>query len=375
MITGVIAEFNPLHFGHEALISHVKAEAEACVVILSSNFTQRGSPAFVDKFVRARMALEAGADLVFELPFLFACSAAEDFARGAVTLLARTGLADSLAFGMETPDFDVMSLIRAEDTPAYTQTLKHELGRGASFPKAHSLALESVVSGAGEFVSQPNNMLAMLYMKEIHRNHYPLAVMKFKREGTYRSRLIREDLAGNADMLPEFSCKLIDEADVSDESSLWPLLQGVFIRNRAEDLRKIYAIDEGIEGLFLKHWRTSRRLDDFIGRCVCARYTRSHIRRRLVYILLGLNRWEVLGAMREGVPYARVLGFNNKGRELLRRPSGIRVITRLSQAQGRTEKYFADVEYKVSQLYEFTLSHQDFNRETRKPVIIHNVIY
>ena len=375
MITGIIAEFNPLHLGHAALISRVKAESEGCIVILSSNFTQRGSPSFVDKFTRSRMALLAGADLVIELPFLFACSAGQDFARGAVSLLARTGFADSLAFGMETPDFDVMSLIRAEDTPDYTQTLKYELSRGASFPKAHSLALESVIPGAGEFISQPNNMLALSYIREIVKNDYPLDVMKVKREGVCRSRAIREDLAGNSDMLPEFSRRMIDESEVSDESRLWPLLEGVFIRSRPEDLRLVWGIDEGIEGLFLKHWRASQDLEDFIGRCVCARYTRAHIRRRLIYILLGLDRWEVSGAMREGVPYARVLGFNDKGRKILRRQSGVRVITSLAQAQGRTGRYFADVEYRASQLYELTLSHQDINRETRKPVIIHNVIY
>ena len=75
------------------------------------------------------------------------------------------------------------------------------------------------------------------------------------------------------------------------------------------------------------------------------------------------------------MPYARVLGFNDKGREILRRPSGVRVITRLAQAHGRTGKYFADIEYRASQLYELTLTHQDINRETQKPAIIHNVIH
>ena len=136
-------------------------------------------------------------------------------------------------------------------------------------------------------------------------------------------------------------------------------------------MRKVWGIDEGIEGLFLKHWKESHGLDDFIGSCVCARYTRSHIRRRLVYILLGLDRWEVLGAIRGGVPYARVLGFNEKGREILRKSAGVRVITRLAETQGKIEKYFANVEYRASQLYELTLNNPDFQRETQKPVIIH----
>ena len=375
IITGIIAEFNPLHKGHAELISRVKSEVEACVVILSSNFTQRGSPSLTDKFTRTKTALFAGADLVLELPFLFACSAGQDFARGAVNLLARTHFADSLAFGMETPEFDSDGLLQAEYSQFYAYALRNELALGASYPKAHALALEAVMPGAGAFISQPNNMLAVSYMREIRRNNYALDVMRVKREGEFRSRAVREDLAGNVHMLPEYSRKLLAETELSDERRLWPLLQGVFIRSRAEDLRRVWGIDEGIEGLFLKHWREAKGLEDFIGRCVCARYTRAHIRRRLVYILLGLDKMEVLGAMREGVPYARVLGFSGKGREILRKPSGVRVITRLSQAQGRIGKYFADVEFRASQLYELTLNHQDINHETRKPVIIHNVIH
>ena len=306
---------------------------------------------------------------MLELPFLFACSAGQDFARGAVSLLAH--FADRIAFGMETPDFDVNRVIQAERTPEFSQALKSKLGRGASYSKAHALALEALVPGAGTFISHPNNMLAVSYMREILRNHSGLDVLKVKREGQFSSRLIRDDLAGNAWMMPEFSRRLLAEAEVSDESKLWPLLQGVLLRSKPEDLRKVWGIDEGIEGLFLKHWRESHRLDDFIGRCVCARYTRSHIRRRLVYILLGLDRWEVFGAVRGGVPYARVLGFNENGREILRRHSEIRVITRLAEAQGRIGRYFADVEYRASQLYELTTNYPDFKRETQKTVIIH----
>ena len=374
MIIGIIAEFNPLHTGHYSLITQAKADSEACVVVLSSNFTQRGSPAFTDKFTRAKTALLAGADLVIELPFLFACAAGHDFARGAVNLLAH--FADRIAFGMETPDFDADRVIAAERTPEFSEAIRAELRRGASYAKAHALALEAVCPGAGAFISQPNNMLAVSYMREIMRHDWPsaalahgLGLLKVKREGSFSSRAVREDLAGNAWMLPEFSRRMLAESGVSDESRLWPLVQGVLLRSRAEELRKVWGIDEGIEGLFLRHWREARGLEDFIGRCVCARYTRAHIRRRLVYLLLGLDRWEVMGAIRGGVPYARVLGFTQKGREILRGHSGIRVITRLTEAQGRIGKYFADVEYRASQLYELTQKNPDFQREKQKPIL------
>ena len=66
-ITGIIAEFNPFHNGHKYLLDQAEGMK---IVAMSGNFMQRGEPAIVDKWTRAQMALENGADLVVELPFL-----------------------------------------------------------------------------------------------------------------------------------------------------------------------------------------------------------------------------------------------------------------------------------------------------------------
>lgn len=367
MITGIIAELNPLHKGHKALITSVSAKSRACVVILSSNFTQRGSPAIVDKFIRAEMAMNAGADLVIELPTLYSCSAGPDFSRGAIDLLGRTHLATHIAFGMETPEYDCVSLIEAMNTEEYSRNLKHELSLGASYAKANAIALEKLIPGSGEFITKPNNMLAVSYMKA---NRWGLEVMPVKRAGDYRSSVIREDISGNSEMMPEYVNEMLS-CGVCDEGKLWPLLQSVLLRSRAEDLRKIYGIDEGIENLFLREWKLCRylhnlSLENFIGRCVCARYTRAHIRRRLIYILLGLDRWEVYGALRRGVPYARVLAFNGRGRKLLhdnRGKSEVKIVTRLKEG----ENYFADIEFRASRLYELLTDRPEINRVLQFP--------
>ncbi|MBQ3447559.1 MAG: nucleotidyltransferase family protein, partial [Synergistaceae bacterium] len=364
IITGIIAEFNPLHQGHESLLRFAQSlpDSEGVIVILSSNFTQRGSPSVADKFARAYTAVMAGADVVIELPFMCACSAGQDFARGAVNILGRLGCVSRIAFGMENPEFDAETLagILADEPGAYREILRREIGRGASFPKAVSIALEEIFPGAGDFITRPNNMLAVSYMAGIIRGGYDIEAVPFRRIDGASSRAIRGNLAGNAHMMPGYSREILAEAErsgrLSDEGRLWPLLQGIFIRSGAEDLRGIYGVVEGIEGLFLKHWRKSSGLEDFTGRCVCARYTRSHIRRRLIYILLGLRR----GVCVKGeVPYARVLAFTEKGRGILRmcrEVSRIPVITRLKDAEGETGKFFAETEYKASQLYELTLS-------------------
>ena len=377
MFTGIIAEFNPLHKGHESLMRFASGlpDSEGIIVILSSNFTQRGSPGIVDKFSRASMAVMAGADLVIELPFLYACSAGQDFSRGAVEILGRLGYVSRVAFGMEDTDFDAASLadVMAREPEVYREILRHEIGRGASFPKAVSIALDEIFPGSRDFITRPNNMLAVSYMAGIIRGGWKIEAVPFLRRGEVTSRAIREDVAGNSHMMPGYSRDILENAKregrLSYEGRLWPLLQGVFIRSGTEELREIYGIDEGIEGLFLKHWKTSRGLEDFLGRCVCARYTRAHIRRRIVYILLGLKRENVRSAMNDAVPYARVLAFNERGREILRvcrKTSSIPVITRLKDAEGATGKFFAETEYRASQLYELTLDRQEMSRETQK---------
>ncbi|MBQ6972979.1 MAG: nucleotidyltransferase family protein [Synergistaceae bacterium] len=376
MFTGIIAEFNPLHLGHESIIKRAKSlpDSEGVTVLLSSNFTQRGSPSVADKFARASMAVRAGADLVIELPFLYACSAGQDFARGAVEILGRLGVS-RLVFGMENPEFDAWTLagILADEPESYREILRLELGRGASFPKAVSIALEGIIPGAGEFMFRPNNMLAVSYMAGIIRGGYDIEAVPFRRVEGVTSREIRADIAGKSHIMPEYSREILAEAEgsgkLSDEGRLWPLLQGLFLRSTAEDLRGIWGIDEGIGGLFLRHWRDSCGLGDFIGRCVCARYTASHIRRRLVYMLLGLRRDDVSEAMKGDAPYARVLAFTEKGRGILRRcrkASHIPVITRLKDAEGETGRFFAETERRASQLYELTLSRPDMSREGHK---------
>ena len=245
MITGIIAEFNPLHKGHEFLIQSQK-KSGPCVVILSSNFTQRGSPAFVDKFLRAEMAIKAGADLVIELPFVFACSAAQDFSRGAVGMLARMNFVDKIAFAMEDTNFNFSSLISINENTNYKKFLKEELKKGASFSKAHAIAAEKILTGSFDFLSKPNNLLGLSYISEIQKNNYKLEINFVKRERIFKSKDIRENLEKNICMLPDFSREILLNAEHPDERILWPMLENIFIRTSAEELRKIYSIDEGI---------------------------------------------------------------------------------------------------------------------------------
>ena len=98
---GIICEYNPLHRGHAYLMEQARAAGAGLLVcVMSGDFTERGEAALLPPVTRAAMAVEAGADLVVELPFPYAASSARYFAGAGVGVLDALG-ADTLVFGSE----------------------------------------------------------------------------------------------------------------------------------------------------------------------------------------------------------------------------------------------------------------------------------
>ena len=349
----------------------LRQEFNSIIVILSSNFVQRGEPALIDKFYRAEMAVKAGADLVIELPFIFSCGAAQDFALGAIHLLGKTKFADYVAFGMENPEYNFSPIIETllNEPPEYKNFLRMKLNEGFSFSRANSLALENLFTGAAEFITKPNNLLAISYVLNLKKYNYNLKIYPVKRENDFiKSSLIRKNLHENLTMLPDFSKKIIANAALNHRlcnnfsKNLWLILKNILMRSSSDELKKIYAIDEGLENLFLKNWKLSENLDEFLNRCTSSRYTKAHLNRRIIYVLLNLNRYFAEGLKRSGINYARVLAFNQNGREILKnlsKNSDIPIITSLAKIK------YANFEFKVSELYEILTGSNDFNREVQ----------
>ena len=128
-VCAVIAEYNPLHLGHLKQIEYVKnvLKAEKIIVIMSGNFTQRGEPAILDKFTRSKLALLAGADLVIELPTVFACNNAEVFAKGAINILNGLNVVDGICFGVESgsaEDYMLLASLLSNESKEFKKELK-----------------------------------------------------------------------------------------------------------------------------------------------------------------------------------------------------------------------------------------------------------
>ena len=180
-VNGIIAEYNPFHNGHRYQMEESRrlTGADYTVVVMSGDFVQRGAPALADKHARAEMALRCGADLVLELPALYAASSAESFAAGAVALLHGLGAVTHLCFGSECGDVDALGQIAAlllDEPEQYRTALKAFLKQGLSYPSARAGAIsacreagEALPEGCGEILASPNNILGIDYIKALLR--------------------------------------------------------------------------------------------------------------------------------------------------------------------------------------------------------------
>jgi predicted nucleotidyltransferase len=401
---GIIAEYNPFHNGHAL---HIERTRQALgvdvpvVVVLSSCFTQRGEATLSDKWTRARMALSNGVDLVLELPFASACAAAPGFARGAVDILAATGLVTHVSFGMENKnafaaDSEIILNILIEEPPSFKLNLKKNLDSGQSYPKSVAGALARELRRDVSLFG-PNDTLALAYLLHIRRKNRALIPQPIQREGAGYHDLVPGRLAGAAairraltadepwtvEAMPASSWSFLRSEREHGRlclgtETLWTLLRGVLNRASRDELRRCAGMDEGLENLFLKHCPRASSYEDFIGRCVCARYTRSRLQRQSIRLLVGLDRWTNAALSRCDPPYIRVLGYNERGRALLRRRekngtfgknASVPIITRPGAVSDPVARAAADLEFRASRLRELLLPNPDLRYEERqKPV-------
>ena len=203
-VLGIIAEYNPFHNGH---LYHIKQSIEQTnsdyvVCVISGNFVQRGNTSIVDKWTKAKMAIASGADLVIELPTVYATSSAENFAEGAIKILDELGVVDSISFGMETNDLSTLNNIANvlyQEPKDYVTMLNHELSRGVSFPKARENALMMHLNDIKRYanvLAGSNNILGIEYLKAMKKLKSSLQPIGIQREKVfYHDDFVVDDFA------------------------------------------------------------------------------------------------------------------------------------------------------------------------------------
>ena len=308
--------------------------------------------------------------------------------------------------------------ILIHESCAFKRDLKKKLAQGKSYPRSLAETLDGIIPGSGAFVSMPNNVLAISYLLRILEKSSGLEVLPVQREGAgHHDETDRTLIEGPlvegppiGGILPSAaairSALIHDLQGISwDESwlrrampapvlallkrelqrgrlwmrteKLWTLLQGFLERASPEELRRCAGMTEGMENLFLKRYREAASYEDFIGRCVCRRYTRNRLQRQVARCLAGVDGWTALALSRTGPPYIRVLGYNRRGRALLhlrdqiRRAANAPVITRLAAAANPEARALAALEFRASRLRELLLPHPDLKyEEKQKPVFL-----
>ena len=352
---GIICEYNPLHLGHQRQFRAIRAAGgDAIVCLMSGNYVQRGAPAIIDKSLRAKAAILAGADLVLELPVTAALSSAEGFASEGVRILG--DFCDKLCFGAETADDSLLSTAKALLSDDFPPALRIRLDKGLSFPAARAAALQDLGLDA-TVLDTPNNILAVEYCKAILRSGCAMQPMPIHRGGSYHDTEVdtenpsatavrRRMLSGenpsrrgrcphrpNDDCsceqgrcghrpLREDFCNLIpaEVQEVFDGAVLHSLSAGeraVLGKLRTMTEAEFEALPYGSEGLWRKLMHASRQeatLEAVASAVKSKRYTRSRIDRMILCAFLGLTAQD----MSAPAPYTRVLAFNNTGREILK---------------------------------------------------------
>ena len=351
-VTGIVAEYNPFHNGHAYQIMEARklTDCDYCVAVISGDFVQRGEVSVFSKYLRTKMALLSGADLVLEIPSIFAVSSAEDFAAGSVALLDNLGVVTHLCFGSElgqSKNFMKAAKILGKESAAFSGKLKEGLQNGLSWPQARAFALNTELSypegtkDSKEILSlleTPNNLLGVEYCKALLRRGSSIMPVTVRRKGNgYHSEDLDGEMASASAIRKGIFAKA--GADISFFSQIPEEIQSLFREEfplQANDLSDLLNyclltlnrdhipfsifsdvskdLSDRLEHVLYDQGSFEKRIFQLKTR----QYTYTRISRCLLHILLGITD-EMVSAGKEAgyAPYARILGFRKNKVALL----------------------------------------------------------
>ena len=387
-IVGIIGEYNPFHNGHKYHLEESKkiSNSDYSVAIISGNFVQRGNVSIIDKWSKAKMALNNGIDLVIELPTIYSISSAENFAYGAIKTLNSLNIVDYISFGSEIGDLDTLNLfadIFTKQPSEYVSLLNHELSKGLSFPKARENAVLMYLNDIRKYsnvLSSPNNILGIEYLKALKKTKSPIRPLTIKRKevdynditiknnfasaSSIRNILINNKLSKLPYLMPKETYKVFyncfQNGHIVKDLAMYEKEIIFTLRKMAlSEIANLPDVSEGLEHNIKNAANSCNTLAEFINIVKTKRYTSTRINRILLYALLGITKKDMKDSTKN-IPYIRVLGFNKKGKELLSAISnstkGLDIITSVKKyidngCPGKYSKRMLDIDINATNIY------------------------
>ncbi|MFO7819719.1 MAG: nucleotidyltransferase [Halanaerobacter sp.] len=425
-VLGIITEYNPFHNGHQLHIekSLTESKADAVICIMSGSFLQRGTPALTHPWARAKMALEAGVDLVIQLPVSYSLRSAEYFAYGSVKLLDAAGIVDSLCFGSETgciKPLKFLGQLLAEEPPQLSQLIQKNLETNNSYPEARATAVSDYLAEKNDSNSfsqeeikralhSSNNILGIEYIKALTKLNSSITPLTIQREGEgYNSKhlskissatAIRAKIEENSkndkplldaeleETMPAATIKILKEEFTAGRGAIFPAdfaVQLLTILRRAakEDIRSYEDIRGGLENRIKRAALNSTTWSGLIEKIKTKRFTQTRIQRILAQILIDLKTEDLNNFAQAGGPqYFRILGFNQQGKKLLhqiKEQSELPLISRVAnhfksnyQPQNLLQQMLS-YDLQANNLYSLALANQHWqqgNLDYKRPPII-----
>ena len=364
-IAGIVCEYNPFHSGHLHQLAETRRALGAdtlTVCVMSGDFVQRGEAAVFSKFARAEAACRAGASLVLELPLPWCLSSAEGFAEGAVSLLAAVGCTH-LSFGSESGDVETLQTLAREILAPDTQreiTAQLQRSPELSYAMARERVLTEKLGECGSLLSQPNNILAVEYLKAIYKKTYPITPVTVKRIGSGHDKAgeqgpksaselrgLMETGADISEYIPEAALSVYRRERAAGRVQDKAVLETALLsRLRMLDRAVYEGLPDGGDGAGARLWKAVREestLEDIAQEARTKRYPLARMRRMLLCAALGVSA-EYTKTL---PPYARVLAADSAGCAYLREIDGksaVPVLTKpaaVRRLDGSAAKVFA----------------------------------
>ncbi len=388
-INVIVCEYNPLHNGHVYLIEKSKEQNPDCytVCIMSGNFMQRGEPALLHKWDRANWALDAGADIVLELPTFFALQTADKFALGAMKIASLLGADGNVYFGSENSDITVLKAIAKVTLPQneqFKQILQSNLDDNQPFAVARQNAIVQCLHGQYDeeslkkTISASNCILAIEYIKALYLLDTPLSPVAVQRKsslyndtvltGMYSSATsIREAIKKGEDVshtVPSYVYETLAHSELSARNYFDNIILYKLRTMSKEDLADIMDVKEGLENLIQKAANAYNTLDEVIAYATNKRYTSARIRRICYCAMLDITKQKYSKYNEQFTPtYARVLGFKKEAQPLLKYitdNSSIPLITSIKDGlKINAIAPLLELDVKATDIYSLSLSNKN----------------